>query len=171
LKRLLYDSLFSSIGKAQVTEMAEQPSGMNLKAIGIVRNDVKQPVRHGWSEVVSDIVVDNNLAEALDGLDGFSHIIVLYWMHRLTPGRKLPLKVHPMGKPELPLVGRFATRSPSRPNPVGQATVRLLERRGNTLKVKGLDAIDGTPVIDIKPYIPGYDSADDAKAPRWTTEH
>jgi len=151
--------------------MAEQPSGMNLKAIGIVRNDVKQPVRHGWSEVVSDIVVDSNLAEALDGLDGFSHIIVLYWMHRLTPGRKLPLKVHPMGKPELPLVGRFATRSPSRPNPVGQATVRLLERRGNTLKVKGLDAIDGTPVIDIKPYIPGYDSADDAKAPRWTTNH
>ena len=151
--------------------MAEQPSGMNLKAIGIVRNDVKQPVRHGWSEVVSDIVVDSNLAEALDGLDGFSHIIVLYWMHQLTPGRKLPLKVHPMGKAELPLVGRFATRSPSRPNPVGQATVRLLERRDNTLKVKGLDAIDGTPVIDIKPYIPGYDSADDAKAPRWTTNH
>lgn len=144
---------------------------MKLKAIGIVRNEVKQPVRHGWSEVVSNIVIDSHLAEALDGLDQFSHIIVLYWMHQLTPGRKLPLKVHPMGKAELPLMGRFATRSPSRPNPVGQATVRLLERQGNTLKVKGLDAIDGTPVIDIKPYIPGYDSAADAKAPRWTTNH
>jgi tRNA-Thr(GGU) m(6)t(6)A37 methyltransferase TsaA len=151
--------------------MAEQPPVMNLKAIGTVRNDVKQPVRHGWSEVVSDIVIDSYLAEALDGLDQFSHLIVLYWMHQLTPGRKLPLKTHPMGKTELPLVGRFATRSPSRPNPVGQATVRLLERRGNILKVKGLDAIDGTPVIDIKPYIPGYDSAIDAKAPRWTTNH
>lgn len=151
--------------------MTEQLPDMKLKAIGIVRNDVRQPVRHGWSEVVSDIVVDSHLAEALDGLDQFSHIIVLYWMHQLTPGRKLPLKVHPMGKAELPLMGRFATRSPSRPNPVGQATVRLLERRGNTLKVKGLDAIDGTPVIDIKPYIPGYDSAADAKAPRWTTNH
>ena len=151
--------------------MAEQTPGMKLKAIGIVRNDVKQPVRHGWSEVVSDIVIDSRLAEALDGLEQFSHLIILYWMHRLTPGRKLPLKTHPMGKTELPLVGRFATRSPSRPNPVGQATVRLLERRGNILKVKGLDAIAGTPVIDIKPYIPGYDSADDAKAPRWTTNH
>jgi tRNA-Thr(GGU) m(6)t(6)A37 methyltransferase TsaA len=151
--------------------MAEQPPGINLEAIGIVRNDVKQPGRRGWSEVVSDIVIDSRLAEALDGLDQFSHLIVLYWMHRLTPGRKLPLKVHPMGKPELPPVGRFATRSPSRPNPVGQATVRLLERRGNILKVKGLDAIDSTPVIDIKPYIPGYDSAADAKAPKWTTNH
>jgi tRNA-Thr(GGU) m(6)t(6)A37 methyltransferase TsaA len=151
--------------------MAEQPPDMKLKAIGVVRNGVKQPVRHGWSDVVSDIVVDSHLAEALDGLEEFSHIIVLYWMHQLTLGRKLKLKVHPMGKPELPLTGRFATRAPSRPNPVGQATVRLLERRDNILKVKGLDAIDGTPVIDIKPYIPGYDSAIDAKAPRWTTKH
>ena len=144
---------------------------MKLKAIGIVSNDVKRPVRHGWSEVVSDIVVDQSLTEALDGLEQFSHLIILYWMHRLTPGRKLELKVHPMGKAELPLVGRLATRSPSRPNPVGQATVKLLERRGNILKVKGLDAIDGTPVIDIKPYLPGYDSAPDARAPKWTTGH
>lgn len=149
--------------------MAEQPPDMELKAIGIVRNDISQPVRHGWSEVVSDIAIDSQLTEALDGLDDFSHLIVLYWMHRLTPGRKLALKVHPMGKLELPLVGRFATRSPSRPNPVGHAIVRLLERRGNILKVKGLDAINGTPVIDIKPFIPGYDSADDAKTPSWTT--
>jgi tRNA-Thr(GGU) m(6)t(6)A37 methyltransferase TsaA len=157
--------------RLKVREMTEQPPDMKLKAIGIVRNGVKQPIRHGWSEVVSNIVIDSHLAEALDGLDQFSHLIVLYWMHQLNPRRKLPLKVHPMGKAELPLMGRFATRSPSRPNPVGQATVRLLERRGNILKVKGLDAIDGTPVIDIKPYIPGYDSATDAKAPRWTTNH
>ena len=149
--------------------MARVPS-MNLKAIGIVRNEVKQPIRHGWGEVVSDIVVNRDLTEALDGLDEFSHLIVLYWMHQLTPGRQLPLKVHPMGKPELPLTGRFATRSPSRPNPVGQATVKLLERRGNILKVKGLDAIDGTPVIDVKPYLPKYDSASDAKVPPWMTE-
>jgi tRNA-Thr(GGU) m(6)t(6)A37 methyltransferase TsaA len=155
----------------KVSEMANQSPDMTLKAIGIVRNEIKQPIRHGWREIVSDIVINSDLTEALDGLDEFSHIIVLYWLHRLPAGRQLPLKVHPMGRPELPLVGRFATRSPSRPNPVGQATVRLLERRGNILKVKGLDAIDGTPVIDIKPYIPGYDSADDAKAPPWMTKH
>jgi len=149
--------------------MANQLPEMTLKAIGIVRNEIKQPIRHGWREIVSEIVVNGNLAEALDGLDEFSHIIVFYWMHQLPAGKPLPLKVHPMGKSELPLVGRFATRSPSRPNPVGQATVRLLERRGNVLKVKGLDAIDGTPVIDIKPYLPGYDSATDAKVPPWMT--
>ncbi len=142
---------------------------MTLKPIGVVRNEVKQPRRHGWREIVSEIIVDSDLTEALDSLDEFSHIIVLYWMHELPAGRQLPLKVHPMGKSELPLVGRFATRSPSRPNPVGQSTVKLLERRANVLKVKGLDAIDGTPVIDIKPYLPGYDSADDARVPLWIT--
>jgi tRNA-Thr(GGU) m(6)t(6)A37 methyltransferase TsaA len=142
---------------------------MTLKPIGVVRNEVKQPIRHGWREVISEIVVDSDLTEALDNLDEFSHLIVLYWMHELPAGRQLPLKVHPMGKSGLPLVGRFATRSPSRPNPVGQATVELLERRDNILKVKGLDAIDGTPVIDIKPYLPGYDSVDEAKVPLWIT--
>ncbi|MDH5695228.1 MAG: tRNA (N6-threonylcarbamoyladenosine(37)-N6)-methyltransferase TrmO [Dehalococcoidia bacterium] len=148
--------------------MANELPDMTLKAIGIVRNKIKQPLRHGWREIVSDIVIDASLTEALDSLDEFSHIIVLYWLHQL-PAKKLSLKVHPMGKPELPLVGRFATRSPSRPNQLGQATVRLLERQGNVLKVKGLDAIDGTPVVDIKPYLPGYDSAIDAKVPPWMT--
>jgi len=142
---------------------------MTLKPIGVVRNKVKQPIRHGWGEIVSEIVVNSDLTEALDSLDEFSHLIVLYWMHQLPAGRQLPHKVHPMGKSELPLVGRFATRSPSRPNPVGQSTVKLLERKANVLKVKGLDAIDGTPVIDIKPYLPGYDSAADAKVPLWIT--
>jgi len=142
---------------------------MTVKAIGIVRNGIKEMPpdrRDWWQDTVSEIVIDNNLAEALDGLEGFSHIIVLYWMHRLTPG-KMPLKVHPMGKKEIPLTGLFATRSPNRPSPIGKATVKLLRRRGNILMVKGLDAFDGTPVIDIKPYLPGYDSADDATMPQW----
>lgn len=151
--------------------MPNEPPAMSLKAIGVVSNGIKQPIRHGWREVVSEITINSELTEALDGLDEFSHIIVLYWMHQLTKGRQLPLKVHPMGNQDLPLTGRFATRSPSRPNPVGQATVELLGRWGNILKVKGLDAIDGTPVIDIKPYIPGYDSATDAKVPKWMPRH
>ncbi len=151
--------------------MPNEPPAMNLKAIGVVSSDIKQPIRHGWREVVSEITIDSELTEALDGLDDFSHIIVLYWMHQFDRGRKLPLKVHPMGNQDLPLTGRFATRSPSRFNPIGQVTVELLERRANVLKVKGLDAIDGTPVIDIKPYIPGYDSATDARAARWMPQH
>jgi tRNA-Thr(GGU) m(6)t(6)A37 methyltransferase TsaA len=151
--------------------MPNEPPSMELRAIGRVSNDIEQPIRHGWREVVSEIVVNSELTEALDGLDDFSHIIVLYWMHQLSERHPLPLKVHPMGKQDLPLTGRFATRAPHRPNPIGQATVELLERRGNVLKVRGLDAINGTPVIDIKPYIPGYDSAPDAEAPGWIPGH
>ena len=146
--------------------MEGEMPGMTLKAIGIVRNGIEQTPGRGWEDVISDIVVDSSLTEALDNLEEFSHIIVLYWMHR-ADNEALPPKVHPMGRGELPLVGFFATRSPNRPNPVGKTTVRLIERNGNILKVKGLDAIDGTPVIDIKPYIPGYDSATDARVPPW----
>ena len=148
--------------------MINEQQSMNLKAIGHVRNEVKQPQGPGfdWPAVVSDIVVDNNLADALDGLEDFSHVIVIWWMHQVA-SRETPTKIHPMGKPELPMVGLFATRSPRRPNPLGKATVKLLQRQGNILKVSGLDAIDGTPVIDIKPYIPGYDSPSDVRVPKW----
>ena len=149
--------------------MVDELPLISLKAIGIVRNEVKQPTREGWEKVVSDIVLDSNLTEALDNLDEFSHLIVLFWMHQVAPTGRVPTKVHPKGKQELPLVGLFATRSPNRPNPIGKATVRLLQRQGNTLKVEGLDAIDGTPIIDIKPYLPRYDAATKAKVPPWIT--
>ncbi len=136
-----------------------------LKIIGTVKNELKQPSRRDCRDVISEIMIDESLTEALDNLDEFSHIIVIYWMHK--SGGQAPNKVRPMGKPGLPLVGLLASRAPHRPNPIGKTTVRLLRRRGNILKVKGLDAINGTPVIDIKPYIPGYDSAARARVPPW----
>ena len=147
-------------------------AGMTLKSIGTVRNALKEPPGAGysWGNVVSEIILESNLTEALDNLDEFSHIIVLWWMHKAGDTTQLPSKIHPRGKKELPLVGRFATRSPHRLNPIGKATVKLLERKGNILKVQGLDAIDGTPVIDIKPYLPGYDSVPDAKTPSWVVK-
>ena len=149
-------------------EMTDELPVMKFRAIGVVRNEVRQAPGSGypWQEVISEIVLDDSLTAALDSLDGFSHIIVIYWLHRST-GR-YSLKVRPQHREKLPLVGVFASRSPERPNPVGKTTVRLLQRRGNTLKVTGLDAINGTPVIDIKPYMPGYDSVEGAKTPSWT---
>lgn len=138
---------------------------INLKAIGIVRNHVEEPTHENSDDIISEIIIDNSLAEALDDLEQFSHIIVLYWIHRSR--HPSPVKVHPRGDPKRALMGVFATRSPSRPNPIGKATAALLERKGNTLKVRGLDAINGSPVLDIKPYIPGYDSVDNARAPSW----
>lgn len=153
--------------------MADKQPGMPLKAIGIVRSEIKQKQKpsFNWWQVVSEIVIDEDLAEGLDGLSEFSHIIVLYWMHQAVDSEKMAIKVCPQGRHNLPPVGLFASRSPYRPNPLGKATVRLLERRGNILRVAGLDAIDGTPVLDIKPYIPDYDSAADARAPKWTKHH
>ncbi len=145
--------------------MVNELPEIKLKPIGTVRNEIKEPVRRPGQDVVSEIILDSSLTEALDNLDDFSHIIVLYWIHK-SP-RRVPKKVRPRGNPNLELMGVFATRSPDRPNPIGKSTARLLERRGNVLKVRGLDAINGSPVLDIKPYIPGYDSVEDAKAPSW----
>jgi tRNA-Thr(GGU) m(6)t(6)A37 methyltransferase TsaA len=139
---------------------------VTFKAIGIVKNEIKEPMRRDSEDIISEIIIDPALTEALDDLDRFSHIIVLYWIHRSR--RPAPMKVHRRGNPERALTGVFATRSPSRPNPIGKATVKLQQRQGNILKVQGLDAIDGTPVLDIKPYIPGYDSVNgDCQAPSW----
>ena len=150
--------------------MPEETPSMNLKAIGFVRNTAKETPKEDdwWAELVSEIEIDPSLEGSLDGLEGFSHIIVLFWMHRLKD-KKVPVKVRPMGRKEVPMVGVFASRSPNRPNRIGKTTARLLERRGNILRVKGLDALDGAPVIDIKPYMPGYDSVDDAEVPDWIT--
>jgi len=149
--------------------MVNELPGMGVKAIGIVRSEEAGHPQSDEGEVFSEIVVDSSLTEALDGIEEFSHIVVLYWMHQ-APADKPPTKVHPMGKKEFPLVGLFVTRSPHRPSPIGVTTVRLLQRRGNILKVQGLDAFDGTPVIDIKPYIPGYNSVADARVPQWLTK-
>ncbi|UCB43490.1 MAG: tRNA (N6-threonylcarbamoyladenosine(37)-N6)-methyltransferase TrmO [Dehalococcoidales bacterium] len=148
--------------------MVDEMPEMKLRAIGVVRNGLDTPPtpRSDWEKVTSEIVIDGSLNEALDGIEEFSHLVVLFWMHRLREG-DTPLKQRPMGNLDRPLKGLFALRTPNRPNPVGKTTVRLLERKGNILKVKGLDALDGSPVIDIKPYMPGYDAAADATVPAW----
>ncbi len=150
--------------------MADEFPEMTLKAIGVVRNGFHEPPtpRSDWAKVTSEIVIDSGLTEALDGIEEFSHVIVLFWLHRLSE-KEPSLKQRPMGQKGRPLKGLFALRTPNRPNPIGKTTARLLESRGNILKVEGLDALDGSPVIDIKPYMPGYDAAADATVPAWIT--
>ena len=97
------------------------------------------------------IAIHKRWAKALDGIEGYSHLIVLYW---LNEARKPELKLHPKGIKAIPKMGVLATRAPHRFNPIGVTVVRLIKRQGSKLKVKGLDAWDGTPVLDIKPYTP-----------------
>jgi tRNA-Thr(GGU) m(6)t(6)A37 methyltransferase TsaA len=141
-----------------------------LKPIGIVRSEVKEHKRGGWQDVTSEIVIDEEWTEHLDGLDEFSHIMVIFWMHRVPRENRPPTRIHPRGRDDLPLVGLFATRAPYRPNPIGVSVVKLLDRHDNILKVAGLDAIDGTPVLDIKSYMTPVDKPEDIRMPDWVSK-
>jgi tRNA-Thr(GGU) m(6)t(6)A37 methyltransferase TsaA len=107
-------------------------------------------------------------APALDGISGFSHVWVLYWFHENDrPEERRTLKVHPRRDPANPLTGVFATRAPVRPNLIGLTACRILKVTGNVLEVADLDAQDGSPILDLKPYIPRGDSIPEALFPDW----
>ncbi len=140
---------------------------ITFSPIGVVHNAVTTPDdKVYWEEVVSRIEIAEELLPALEGLEEFSHIVVVFAFDRRPPG-PLPLRVHPARRTELPLVGVLATRSPNRPNPIGVTVVELLERADNVLIVRGLDALDGTPVLDIKPYLARGDRIADVRTPAW----
>jgi len=116
----------------------------------------------------SKLTIFPEYCEALEGLESFSHIIVLYWLHkRDTPEDRKVLKVTPKRHPGAPQVGVFASRSPTRPNPIAYEVCRIISIEGCTLTVEGSDAIEGTPVLDLKPYLPRADSVPDARTPEW----
>jgi 8-oxo-dGTP diphosphatase len=140
-----------------------------VKSIGIVRSPAKEPARR-WDDVVSEVVLDEEYTEGLDGLDEFSHCVIVFFMHRA--GRKVVMKARPRGRADMPFTGIFALRTPHRPNPIGITTVEIIGRDRNLLVVRGLDAIDGTPVLDVKPHIPqggrgGGDLQDGVRVPEW----
>lgn len=104
-------------------------------------------------------------AQGLKDLEGFSHVILLYHFHRVE---RVSLTVTPFLDSETH--GIFATRAPTRPNPIGISVVRLIKIEGNTLSVENLDILDGTPLLDIKPYIPEFDGQPDART-GWLEEN
>jgi tRNA-Thr(GGU) m(6)t(6)A37 methyltransferase TsaA len=106
--------------------------------------------------------------DALLGLEGFSHIYVLFWFHENdSPHKRRTLQVHPRGDEDNPLMGVFGTHSPRRPNLIGLTRCRILMISGGTIKIDDIDAFDGTPVIDIKCYIPGAHPVPDVNVPAW----
>ena len=129
--QLSKQSLFVYNDEWETLRMSCEVPEVVLKATVIVRNAVKQPLRGDWEKVVSDIVINRYCAEAPERLEELSHIIVLYWMHQVATTTQLRPKIYPGGRQELLLMGRFAARSPSRPNPTGKAIVRLLGRQCN----------------------------------------
>lgn len=113
------------------------------------------------------LVLNKNVEPAVLGLEGFSHVWVFWWFdHNDTPEKRAILQVHPRGNMENPLTGVFACRSPVRPNPIALTLCRVLSVRGNIVAIDKIDAFADTPILDLKPYIPGPDSAN-ASAPNW----
>jgi tRNA-Thr(GGU) m(6)t(6)A37 methyltransferase TsaA len=115
---------------------------------------------------ISQVVIRPELKAALDGIEEYSHLHVLFWMHEISQEKRMMLKVHPRGRMDLPLIGVFATRTNLRLNPIGLTVVELLEVKDNVLTVRGLDAFNDTPVLDIKPYDP-WDVVAEVRVPSW----
>jgi len=136
-----------------------------LEPIGYVQRKTKNENVKDRS-LTTQVVIQSKYLEGLDGIEDYSHLFIIFYMHK-TPRKQEPiLKVNPRGRADIPLQGIFATRTPQRPNPVGLTLVQLIERKQNLLVVKGLDAYDNTPVLDIKPY-DHWNSTTDIKVPKW----
>jgi tRNA-Thr(GGU) m(6)t(6)A37 methyltransferase TsaA len=156
---------------------------IQLKPIGIVKNQnlkaswgaelqaltsqERESKQHDQRQSVSEIVVNPEFEDMLNGTEEFSHLLVLYWAHLIPEEKRKDSIIYPFGdKDNFPPVGIFATHSPSRPNSILVTAVHLLERSGNVLKVTGLDALNGSPVLDIKAHVPEQ-CTEEIRTPDW----
>lgn len=147
-------------------DTAPLPPSITLEPIGVVRNGEHDPARQEWSRVRSRIELRAGLGEALLGLEDYSHVIVLGWLDRLPPELRERRQAYPAGDARYPLQGALALRG-ARPNPISVTVCRLRAIAGDSLEVDGLDLLDGTPVLDVKPYLAPYDAEPKATIPRW----
>lgn len=129
-----------------------------------------EPKDENWANVVSEIHLSERFVKGLDGLEAFSHVMVVFFMHQAVFDAATDLVRRPRGREDMPLIGIFAQRARHRPNHIGITMVPILEVKAGVLTVKGLDAIDGSPVLDLKPCFPAWDELRNAVAPKWVDE-
>ncbi|WP_338848982.1 SAM-dependent methyltransferase [Massilia sp. W12] len=145
---------------------------ITLQPIGIIQNAIEHPQDDHWGAVISTLTLDAQqfTQEALAGIEEFSHLEVIYFMHQVAP-ESIPAGArHPRNLTHLPKVGIFAQRPKARPNRLGLSRCELLQRQGLVLTVRGLDAINQTPVLDIKPYFAEFMARGAVRQPAWTQE-
>jgi tRNA (adenine37-N6)-methyltransferase len=143
---------------------------MTLEPIGVVSSArTDQEVDDGWDAVTATITLTDRFSpDALAGLDEFSHVEIVYLFNQVDPEAAQLVSRHPRSNPDWPKVGIFAQRAKMRPNRIGVTVCRLLGVDGMVLNVGGLDAIDGTPVLDIKPYMAEFGPRGDVHQPVWS---
>ena len=139
-----------------------------FEPVGIVRSDRVEMSAGHWANVESRIEIDPLYVKGLAGLSEFSHVVVIFHLHKIPPfDPAKQIARNPRGMENLDPVGVFAQRTKFRPNPIGVTAVELLAVDDTGITVRGLDALDGTPVLDIKPYIPAFERKDDVRLPAW----
>jgi len=145
---------------------------INIQPIAYVRGGRADAEDDAWGEVQAHIEMDSRrfTPEAITGLDFFSHLVVVYYFHKVDPNTIEMTARHPRENPAWPKVGIFAQRGKNRPNLIGVSTCRILGVDGLHIKVQGLDAVDGTPVLDLKPHMTGFAPRGNIREPEWARE-
>jgi tRNA-Thr(GGU) m(6)t(6)A37 methyltransferase TsaA len=144
---------------------------ITMTPVGYVRADRATPTDDYWGATESQIVLaDDYGPEALLGIEEFSHVEVLFYFDRVSPETIARGARHPRNNPKWPMVGIFAQRAKNRPNRIGSTIVRVIRREDRTLVVGELDAIDGTPVLDIKPVVKEFLPREAVRQPAWSSE-
>ena len=140
---------------------------IKLTPIGFVSSPVTEQTDENWGRIISRIVLQPEYIGALSGLEDFSHAIIITYLHQAKYEKEKHLQRRPRGLEDMPKIGVFSQRAKDRPNPIGVTAVKIVSVGDDYLEVQGLDAIDQTPVLDIKPYYLHYDKIDASEVPEW----
>jgi tRNA-Thr(GGU) m(6)t(6)A37 methyltransferase TsaA len=141
-----------------------------LKPIATVKNSRVTPIDDNWSEIISEIeLLENIPTEVFNNISDFSHLEIIYYFDKVEDS-KIVFSGRPRGNPNYPVVGILAQRKKDRPNKIGLCTVELLEHNNRKIKVKNLDAIDGTPILDIKPVFKEFQPVGQIRQPGWVAD-
>ena len=141
-----------------------------LHPVAIVKNSRKEPIDDHWETIVSEIeLLDHIPTAAFDNISAFSHLEIIYYFDKVMK-EQIVFSGHPRGNKDYPMMGIFGQRKKDRPNTIGLSTVALLEHRERIIKVRLLDAIDGTPVLDIKPVFKEFQVSNNIKQPHWVED-
>lgn len=140
---------------------------INLTPIGYVNNNIKNKKDKAWGNDISKIFLEKQYTGGLLGLSDFSHEIIIYYLDKAKFDIDKHIQRRPQNRDDMPLVGIFPQRGKDRPNQIGMTSVKIISTSDEVLIVEGLDAIDGTPILDIKPYYPVYDCKAESIVPEW----